>query len=103
MKQTYKAISATECINSLKGDLPLNLRLIVWSILDAATNSIFYARTTKLNYIYKLELVEHNKQENFTICHCFSTDTISTSEDNYTHETISLPNLKSLYQLVANI
>ncbi|MBW4084198.1 hypothetical protein [Paenibacillus sp. S150] len=103
MEETYKVLSSTRCISLLKADLPLNLRQVVLAVLESGLDSTFDVRITKLNYIYKLELIEHNRQENFTVCHCFSTDTISVSSDNYTYETISLPHLESLYHLATEI
>ncbi|MEK3881016.1 hypothetical protein [Paenibacillus sp. FSL M7-0420] len=101
MEQTYKAMSSSQCLDHLKSELPINLRQPVMIVLESGPDSQFSFFVAKLNYIYRLGLIEHNRQENYTVCHCFSTDTISTSEDNYTHVTISLPDLELLYRLAS--
>ncbi|SDS43182.1 hypothetical protein SAMN05444162_1463 [Paenibacillaceae bacterium GAS479] len=101
MEQFYKAMSSDQCLDLLKADLPLNLKQAVLAVLESGPDSTFSVFVTKLNYIYRLGIIEHNRQENFTVCHCFSTDTISASSDNYTHVTISLPDLELLYYLAA--
>lgn len=101
--KSYGTIETNRDAVSLRSVLPRNLRQAVMDLIDTGPTSSFYYKIKKGIVKFDIYLIEHNEEERFTVCHCFSTDTLSPSPDNYTYESFSLETFSSISKLLQDV
>lgn len=96
MEKNFGKVEFGKESNNLRIQLPQSIRQSVMDIIESDPTSCYYYKIKKGNYEMRVILIEQNEQEHFTICHCFTTDTLSHSSDNYTYESCSLETFSSI-------
>ncbi|MEW6697342.1 MAG: hypothetical protein ACOY35_11420 [Bacillota bacterium] len=98
---SYHMLQSSTDILALKNKLPEYLRKSIMEIIDSDTTSRFYYKIYKAGYNFHVFLIEQNESENYTICHCFSSDIIDKASQNFTYESMALTNAVLFTQLAS--
>lgn len=100
MPLQYQKICSRADINKLNNLLPQQIRQAVLILIESDPSSYFYYQLTKSSIQTHLFIIEHNLQEKFTMCHCFSTDIC---DKDYTYESMPLSKIQMLFKITREI
>lgn len=96
MARVYREISSHAGILELINQLPIQIRQAVLVVMEADPTSNYFYSLKIANYQIQLFLIEKNIYENYTVCHCFTTDT---QDDDYAYESMCLTSIQHLINM----
>lgn len=84
----------------LRCRLPKQIRQAVMDLIKADSGSEYFYKLLTDRAEIQLLLIERNRMENYTQCHCLSTDM---SDPGYAYESLSLSSVRMLSEMAGKL
>ncbi|MDR0268516.1 MAG: hypothetical protein LBJ26_10485 [Paenibacillus sp.] len=96
MTTTYQKIDSRSVISELRCRLPKQIRQAAMELIEADPSSDYYYKLLTDSAQIQLLLIEQNTNEDYTQCHCFSTDM---RDRHYAYESLPLASVRMFSEM----
>ncbi|GIP28134.1 hypothetical protein J23TS9_32640 [Paenibacillus sp. J23TS9] len=100
MTMMYPKISSAAGLAELSYQLPHQIRQAAIMLMEADSSSDYFYKLCMDDDQIQLLLIEENANENFTVCHCFSTDQW---DRDYAYESLSLSSIQMFCKMAQEL
>ncbi|WP_236575429.1 hypothetical protein [Paenibacillus sp. USDA918EY] len=87
-------------LSELRCRLPKQMRQAVTDLIEADSGSEYFYKLLTDHAQIQLLLIEHNPQEHYTECHCFSTDM---GDPGYAYESLPLFSIRMFAEMAGSL